>query len=240
MRRLNFVLAVVVCLLLGFGTVATAGGFGKFKKPVKKCFFTVDPGVFIGKANVCGDPYPAGNPIVAADWENGFGLPDDDGNAFPCQQDNQALLLSKNGPTPDCSSAGAEIKGVKGITLTELGFDIRNGGHCGAGAPRFNITTTTKFYFLGCNSPAPDTTTPGAGWNRLRWGDGTAGSVSAYLNGISLEPITEPVQSIEIVFDEGVDIGPDFSGFVMLDNIDINGTLLGSSHPVQVTCIPVD
>jgi hypothetical protein len=38
------------------------------------------------------------------------------------------------------------------------------------------------------------------------------------------------VISIDIVFDEGVDTGPDFSGFVMLDNIDVNGTLIGAKN----------
>jgi hypothetical protein len=32
---------------------------------------------------------------------------------------------------------------------------------------------------------------------------------------------------VEIVFDEGTDAGPDFTGFVFIDNIDINGTLVG-------------
>src|SRR5207249_4985877 len=59
------------------------------------------------------------------------------------------LLLNKNGATPICSSAGAEITGVKGKTVTStfhVGLDYRNGGHCGAGAPRFNIDTDMGFF----------------------------------------------------------------------------------------------
>ena len=40
------------------------------------------------------------------------------------------------------------------------------------------------------------------------------------------------VKSISIVFDEGQDAsgGPDFSGHAILDNIDINGTLIGKKQ----------
>src|SRR5437879_1263211 len=144
----------------------------------------------------------------------------------PKDKENAGLLLVKTGDTLNDASAGAVIKGVKGITLTELGYDIRTGSHCGAGAPRFNITTTTgKLYFLGCNSPAPTTMTPSTGWKRLRWMP-----VTAFLNGTTLEPVTDPIKSLSIVFDEAQDAalgGPDFSGLAVIDNIDINGTLVG-------------
>jgi len=35
------------------------------------------------------------------------------------------------------------------------------------------------------------------------------------------------VKSISIIFDEGQDAGPDNFGLAVLDNIDINGTLVG-------------
>jgi hypothetical protein len=91
----------------------------------------------------------------------------------------RGLLLAKTGPTANVAAAVAEIKGVRGKTLSELGYDIRKpdgasdprGSHCGAGAPRFNIETADGgFYFLGCNSPAADAVTVGDGWIRLRWG----------------------------------------------------------------------
>src|SRR5437870_10522599 len=98
------------------------------------------------------------------------------GGGDPKDQRNEGLLLVKTGPTTNFASAGAELHNVKGITLTELGYDIRKhatvppfhtsplGSHCGAGAPRFNILTTTNFYFLGCGSPPPDTENLGDGW----------------------------------------------------------------------------
>ena len=104
---------------------------------------------------------------------------------------------------------------------------IRGGSHCGAGAPRFNITTTAGFFFLGCNSPPPTMTTPGVGWMRLRWG-GTA-PLMAFTTSGTLAPVAGTVTQLEIVFDEGQDAsgGPDQFGTAVVDNIDVNGVLVG-------------
>jgi hypothetical protein len=185
--------------------------------------YHVKPGLFIGTVANCG---VAGSRIVGADWVKDFGLPDDHGH------DNQALMLSKNGLTTDCSAAFATIEGtgkspIIEITLTELGYDIRNGGHCGAGSPRFNVETTDGFWFVGCSSPPPAAApVPGnAAWQRLRWSGPLMGFNSA-IDPIDASPVTGTLKSLSIAFDEGTDTGPDFSGFVMLDNIDINGTLV--------------
>lgn len=146
---------------------------------------------------------------------------------------NEGLLLAKTGPSvANVAAAVAELKNVKGIVLTELGYDIRKAGptvaddrgsHCGAGAPRFNIQTATAFFFLGCNSPAPDTQTPGEGFIRLRWTPVRGFNAATGV----LEPITGPIKSITIVFDEGTDTGPDNFGLAVIDNIDVNGVLVG-------------
>src|SRR5205085_11143075 len=44
-------------------------------------------------------------------------------------QHNEGLLLVKTGPTNNFASAVAELRNVKGITLTELGYDIRKAGN---------------------------------------------------------------------------------------------------------------
>ncbi len=153
---------------------------------------------------------------------------------------NEGLLLVKTGPTiNNFSAATAELTNVKGITLTELGYDIRkkgdethlgpHGSHCGAGAPRFDIVTTTDFFFLGCSSPPPDMeSTNGDGWIRLRWG-GSLPLMAFSATTFTLVPVTGTVQRIVIVFDEGTDAfgGPDQFGAAILDNIDVNGTLVG-------------
>ena len=199
---------------------------------------------------------PAKTFLVQAQWLKGIGCPTGAKVAtFPSttptgtftdpacptgdasDKKNEGLLLVKTGPTDNNASAFAEIKGVKGITLTELGYDLRKpantsdprGSHCGAGAPRFNITTTAGFFFLGCNSPAPTTQTDGNGWLRLRWG-GAPGTLQAFKDGTTLTVVTGEVKSLSIVFDEGQDAlgAPDNFGLAVLDNIDVNGTLVGS------------
>jgi hypothetical protein len=173
---------------------------------------------------VSGEYDPDDTETVQAEWLHHIGLPDKSGD------ENSGLLLSKNAKTTTNSAAGAEVKGASGITLTELGYDIRNGGHCGAGAPRFNVVTKDGVnHFVGCNSPPPaietaPTTVDGAasGWRRLRW---TAAQLAAAFPPIV--PGSNVVKSISIVFDEGVDTGPDFSGMAIIDNIDVNGTLVG-------------
>jgi hypothetical protein len=126
----------------------------------------------------------------------------------------EGLLLAKTGPTANFASAGARLNGVKGIVLAEIGYDIRKpginvldprGSHCGAGAPRFNITIGGTTYFVGCNSPAPLQTTTGQGWIRLRW---PAAVLAATLG----SDAGQPVDSISIIFDEGQDAGPDNFG----------------------------
>jgi hypothetical protein len=145
-------------------------------------------------------------------------------------QANEGLLLVKTGPSANFASAVAELINVKGISLTELGYDIRKfgvttdpmGSHCGAGAPRFDVVTSDGVvHFIGCNSPPPVQTPSGQGWIRLRW---TAAQLAAAFP--PLAP-TDVVQRIVIVFDEGQEVGPDFFGGAILDNIDVNTQIVG-------------
>jgi hypothetical protein len=193
------------------------------------------PFVFVGKAGDCG---PArGSNIVTSGWLGGMGLPDDgtsanSPNPSTARDPHFGLLLNKNGPTPDCSSAGASIEGFRsGSTITELGFDYRIGGHCGAGAPRFNITSMTGVtYFAGCaggtQTPAPQDPQ----WGRVRFTSGQIFGSPPFLLG------TTQVKSIEIIFDEGTDTGsasdPSGVGLAVIDNIDISGKLITSGHGV--------
>jgi hypothetical protein len=112
------------------------------------------PFVFVGEAGDCG-PAPGSN-IVTSAWLRGMGLPDNGQmnttildllNGADSRRDpHLGLLLNKNGPTGDCSAAGARIHGVEDLKVGPspdaafvLGFDYRNGTHCGAGSPRFNV-----------------------------------------------------------------------------------------------------
>ena len=208
---------------------------------------------------------PGTTHLVSAQWARGVGCPPDGTMAFiddsttedydpiptpyfdpACEigdpQDTrvEGLLLVKTGPTPNFASAVADLKGLKGTVLTQLGYDIRKiaappddrGSHCGAGAPRFNVVIGGVLYFIGCNSPAPTLTTVGTGWLRLQWGpcptplqafDSTTFAL------VDLCTIPGGVESISIVFDEGQDAsgGPDQFGAAVLDNINVNASLVG-------------
>ncbi len=196
---------------------------------------------------------PAKTFLVQAAWSDGIGCPTnarvatypsntktgtytDTACAAPGEPNdprNQGLLLAKTGPTSNNASAVADLKNVKAITLTELGYDIRKtsgapgplGSHCGAGAPRFNVDTTAGSWFIGCQSPPPDSDLIGNGFSRLRWG--TLTPLKGFDQNFVLTPITGTVTKIQIVLDEGQDTGPDFFGLAVLDNIDVNGQLVG-------------
>jgi hypothetical protein len=189
---------------------------------------------------------PADTDLVAAKWLSGIGCPTSAGVSTTgghkpdatytdpaCttgddrDKEVEGLLLVKTGPTPNVAAGGATITGVERITLTEIGYDIRKpvafgdprGSHCGAGAPRFNVVTQDNVtHFIGCASPPPVQQQVGNGWLRLRWDPAAA-----------FPPIAPnaQVKSISIIFDEGQDTGPDNFGVAIVDNIDINGTLVG-------------
>jgi hypothetical protein len=74
------------------------------------------------------------------------------------------------------------------------------------------VITLTGAFVIACNSPAPTTQVLGNGWTRLRW---------------TVPPTA--VQRILIIFDEGQDAGggPDFFGAAILDNISVNGVMVG-------------
>jgi hypothetical protein len=235
MRMLHsnvFTIAVTATVLVGLATVRDANAQDTLRAV---------PFAFIGTSDECGGV--AGSHIVTAAWLGGMGLPDNGGAnttavdlaTNPNKADpHRGLLLSKNGPTPDCSSAGAVIVGFgRGTTLTELGFDYRNGTHCGAGAPRFNITSTLGFtYFAGCAAgimtPAPQDPLE---WTRVR--------IVAAVQVFPASPVAPPflfgpggtqVSRLSIVYDEGTDTpgveDPRGVGLSVLDNIDVNGRLI--------------
>ena len=218
-------------VLVGAGLSASAdddkGGKGLRARPF----------VFVDPTNAACGTQP-GADIVTAAWLGGMGLADDGVTPTPPpagagRDPHTGLLLNKNGPTPNCSASGATIQGFKpGTTISEIGFDFRNGGHCGAGAPRFNVTSTAgNLYFVGGCSAGTHTPAPqDAEWVRVRF------SAADFFGSPSFVFNVTQVRSIEILYDEGTDTptvsDPNGVGLAVLDNIDINGQLITSGKGI--------
>jgi hypothetical protein len=139
------------------------------------------------------------------------------------------LLLQKLTATATFAASGATLfDGHMGAeSLSVLGFDISGveempfgsaNGYCGAGAPRFNVVSNAvATCFLGC-AHGEKTQDAATGWWTIAFRapftqyPGCEGGVSG------------TVTSIQIVFDEGTDVGP---GSVVLDNIRLNSRVTG-------------
>ena len=223
-------LIVAATIALGVGSSSALADHNSNRVKAK-------PFVFVGTNSQCA-PSTAGSRIVTSAWLGGMGLPDNGGlnttaadlATNPNKQDPHfGLLLSKNGPTPDCSSAGAQISGVRGMVVTptfNLGYDYRNGGHCGAGAPRFNVDTDQGFFFVGCaNSPQSPAPQDPLQWTRTNSILTTCGA-ECFPGPI---PVGAVIRSINIIFDEGTDTANTDTlgvGLAVLDNININGRII--------------
>jgi len=140
-------------------------------------------------------------------WKGGEGLPDSTGTK------DQALYFQKMTSTTTVAAGVAVFKGVEGLDTADLGdleFWWRDDGHCGAGAPRFNIRIklnlgTTVTQFVGCQEMVPGATAPGPHGTTFEQRTVPTGAI-----------LPGTVVSLSIVFDEGNDVG---QGFVYLDNI---------------------
>jgi hypothetical protein len=159
---------------------------------------------------------PAGSNTVAATWMDGTGTSSTATSSTDTR--NQGLLLSKTSAASNQAQAGVVVRDVEGMSITELGYDIRNGGQCTATSPRFAVVTTDDVvHKAGCASGSTQPT-PAAGWKRLRF-DPTS---SAQMN----PPIApgSKVKSVYLMMDGGPETG---SSIVVLDNVDINGKTIG-------------
>jgi len=215
-----------------FALLVLAGltSFGAVAGTVKADNLSAKPWIYVGNAGDCGTGYPAGSNIVTSGWLGGLGLPDNGGNngaTATANDPHRGLLLSKNGLTTDCSSAGASINGVKNMTTDAtftLGFDFRNGGHCGGGAPRFNVTydppvgPRTSSFVGNCALGTPTPSAQDPEWMTVRF------PAAAQFPPI---PAGSKIRSIDVVFDEGTDQAgvsdPNGVGLATIDNIFING-----------------
>jgi len=218
--RMNRSIILALIAIVGLSSAAELSADPvKPPKPVHR--FKAKPFEFIGAAGDCGEGSAAGQPTVTAAWVTHQGLPD-------AGKSDHALLLDKSGPTANCAAAGARITKVKGIALTEVGYDVRDDGDCSASAPRFEIVMSGDgLHTVGCaGGLVTETLTDrhGRTWSRKRW---TAVDLAnPALTSPPLTAASGAVLSMAIVFDDGEDAGPE-SGQTFVDNIDVNGALVG-------------
>jgi hypothetical protein len=120
----------------------------------------------------------------------------------------------------------SNIEGLPTAELTDLSWERRTDGHCGAGAPRWNVVVegasgTEYTLFLGCLA-ATHSPGSGTGWLKDSYtGPGilTVGAANSG-NTTNLPDIQAgTITALYIIFDEGTDHGP---GYVYLDNITVN------------------
>ena len=168
---------------------------------------------------------PQHNCDASAEWVKGIGLLGAD------DKYGYGFLMHKLCSTDANAAAFGLISGVKGETLigTEaLGFDYKqsNGGfqaHCGAGAPRFNVSMSDgSFHFIGGCANGTQTPSPrGTGWIQVRFDPQNPQQA------FPVVPTNATIVSISLVFDEGSDSDPNGSPEIVLDNIFVNGRFAG-------------
>jgi hypothetical protein len=163
-----------------------------------------------------------------AAWKAHEGLPDSTGNA------DQGLYFQKMTTTATFAAGVAKITGLEGQPLsaiTNLSWEHRTDGWCGAGAPRWDVIVSDAsgnrgVIFLGCAAAAHS---PGSApnWIKDSYPAGAAGlAATGFTTDFNpSDPLT--ISELLIVFDEGTDI-PQNPGFVVLDNITVNTTVFTS------------
>jgi hypothetical protein len=199
---------------------------------------------------------------VAAFWRYGLGCAPGVGFGCPTvptppppDPKNQGLILSKTVISADPAKAIAEIRGVKGTYLMELGYDLRKflqqdhevGSECTVTSPRFEITMADgSTFFIPCALPSD--VSDSLYWRRLLWDaaeavpsptpilacpmpvkKGASCNIPISCPNPSLCGLDKRMQSLRIVADQGPDSdGPSQFGLSVLDNIDVNGRLVGT------------
>jgi Viral BACON domain len=157
---------------------------------------------------------PAGTNSVAATWVDGTGA----STTTPTDTRQQGLLLSKTSSASNQAQAGVVIRDVEGMTITELGYDIRTGGQCTATSPRFVVVTNDDVvHKIGCSTGTAQPA-PAAGWTRLRFDPANPAQTSPAI------ATGSKVKSIYLVLDDGPETG---ASVAVIDNININGTFIG-------------
>jgi hypothetical protein len=91
------------------------------------------------------------------------------------------------------AAAGADITGVTG-PFTSASFTLASTSQCQGGSPRFDIVTTVKTYFLGCNNVTPVVNADGTATYTF-----TAATIAA--GGNQVEVPTGSITSADVLID---------------------------------------
>jgi Viral BACON domain len=156
---------------------------------------------------------------VTSIWIEHLGMPSGS------QSHDPGLVLSKNAGAPSGTWAGATIKNATG-SLTELGYDYRDGGQCTTTSPRFIVVTTDNItHVVGGCSKGTITSAGMMGWKRVRFNLADTSQTSP-----AITP-GETVSSITLVLDLGPEAGSTAAGgLAVIDNIDVNGTFVAPGN----------
>jgi hypothetical protein len=122
----------------------------------------------------------------------------------------KTLHLEKNCPTATDAAAGADVTGVSGQTFQSASFTLASATQCQGGSPRFNVDTTTGFFFLGCNNVTPTTNANGTVTYTF-----TAATLAAA--GQQVPTPTGTIESVSVLID--------VQGTANLTKVMFNGTL---------------
>jgi hypothetical protein len=149
-------------------------------------------------------------------WKAKEGLADRTGNG------NHSLYFQKMTATTTFAAGVAVFNNVfiRIEDFTGLEFWVGTDGHCGAGAPRFNIrlqersTGTRNTVFVGCAEMVPGATAPAPNGRTFQQRTFTAPGPTACCG--PLPTAGFDIVGLAIVYDEGQEFPP---GFVHLDNI---------------------
>lgn len=145
------------------------------------------------------DPDKTGGAV--ANWANGIGLQDANGNT------RFGLRLEKNVPIDANVAAGAVLNGLKGVVVLSgdmMGYDMKNDSTAttaGSG-PRFNVSWTfngtSGFSFVGGSNDATKAQACGdpVGWTTYRLGLQNPGQ------SFPIVPAGAVIQSVTLILDE--------------------------------------
>jgi Viral BACON domain len=153
-----------------------------------------------------------GRGSVSANWTSGAGIP------VRSSRDTtqQGLVLVKKNTSPVNAMSGVTVSGAAGSPLTQLGFDIRSDSECTMRAPQFVVVTNDNvIHVAGCAYGASQNLSV-PGWKRVSFNPTNSSQVT---------PAVQPnatVKTVALVMDQITR-----TGIAVLDNINLNGTLVG-------------